>query len=298
MNTPAVAAVGHYFLLKRGTAMGVAYISGSLGGIVFPLMLQSLLPTVGFAWSARILAFVLLLLIVLANLLIRTRLPPTPAGRLLPDFSVFKDSAFAFCTLGIFFLEWGLFVPLAYISSYAVDHGHTATFSFQIVAVLNAGSFFGRWLPGLLSDKMGRYNIIIITIALCVITILALWLPTQNSETMLILFVVCFGFASGSNLSLAPVCVGQLCRTENYARYYSTCYTIASFGYVLEQLIHLPTIANSHVQNTDIASNRWADPVCQSKLIFWPHYLCRCVLRCSSRFLHRFASLQSRSWRT
>ncbi|MCJ1397716.1 hypothetical protein MMC11_000912 [Xylographa trunciseda] len=230
INTPAVACVGHYFLVKRGAAMGVAFTSGSIGGVFFPLMLQQLFPLVGFAWSTRILAFVLLLLLILANLLVRSRLPPTPGGRVLPDFSVFKDLALTFCTLGIFFLEWGLFVPLAYISSYAVDHGRSTAFGFQIVAVLNAGSFFGRFIPGLVSDKIGRYNTIIITIVLCIVTIFGLWLPAQNSEAILIIFATCFGFSSGSNLSLTPVCVGQLCKTEQYGRYYSTCYTIVSFG--------------------------------------------------------------------
>ncbi|MCJ1396130.1 hypothetical protein MMC18_009019 [Xylographa bjoerkii] len=232
MNTPAVACVGHYFLAKRGAAMGIAFTSGSIGGVIFPLMLQRLFPLVGFTWSTRILALVLLVLLGLANLLVKSRLPATPGGRVLPDFSVFNDLSLTFCTLGIFFLEWGLFVPVAYISSYAVDHGRSTAFGFQIVAILNAGSFFGRWLPGLVSDKIGRYNTIIITIVLCIVTIFALWLPAQDSEVLLILFATCFGFSSGSNLGLTPVCVGQLCKTESYGRYYATCYTIVSFGCV------------------------------------------------------------------
>lgn len=43
-------------------------------------------------------------------------------------------------------------------------------------------------------------------------------------------FVVVFGFASGSNISLTPVCVGQLCETRDYGQYYATCYTIVSVG--------------------------------------------------------------------
>ncbi|KAK5693347.1 hypothetical protein LTS12_028675, partial [Elasticomyces elasticus] len=39
-----------------------------------------------------------------------------------------------------------------------------------------------------------------------------------------------FGFASGSNISLTPVCVGQLCKTEHYGRYYASAYTVVSFG--------------------------------------------------------------------
>ena len=213
--------------------MGIVCTSGSIGGVVFPLALQKLLPTVGFAWSTRIIGFVVLVLLVIANLLIRSRLPHTKAESAIPDFRILKDLGLTFCSLGIFFLEWGLFVPIAYISSYAVGHGRTAGFSFQIVAFLNAGSFFGRWAPGFVADKIGRFNTVIMTITSCVVAIFTLWLPAGDSEVMIIIFAVFFGFVSGSNLSLTPVCVGQLCKTENYGRYYGTCYTIASFGYVV-----------------------------------------------------------------
>ena len=48
--TTSVAAVGHYFLTRRGTATGVACCGGALGGVIFPLMLQSLFPQVGWGW--------------------------------------------------------------------------------------------------------------------------------------------------------------------------------------------------------------------------------------------------------
>lgn len=37
--TPAIAAVGHFFLLKLGIATGVAASSGEIGGIIVPLVL-------------------------------------------------------------------------------------------------------------------------------------------------------------------------------------------------------------------------------------------------------------------
>lgn len=206
--------------------------SGSIGGIIFPLMLQKLIPTVGFAWATRILGFIVAALLVLANLLIKTRLPRKRyvASSVLPDPAVFKDPSFCFVALGLFLLEWGIFVPITYITSYAVAHGASTALGFQILALLNVGSFFGRALAGWLADMFGRFNTLIITISLCVITNLAIWLPAGNSKPILIVFALFFGFASGSNLSLAPVCVGQLCKTENYGRYYSTCWMVASFG--------------------------------------------------------------------
>jgi len=77
----------------------------------------------------------------------------------------------------------------------------------------------------------------IITASSCLIVVLAFWLPAGHAITggevtqpMLITFAVLFGFFSGSNISLTPICVGQLCQTQEYGRYYATVYTIVAVG--------------------------------------------------------------------
>lgn len=230
--SPAISAIGHFFLLKRGQATGLASAGGSMGGVILPLTLQALLPRIGFAWSTRVVALINLFLLCLANLFIRSRLPTKPASltTLLPDLLIFRDPVFALTTAAVFFVEWGLFVPLTYLTSYAFSHGATEAFSYQLIAILNAGSCFGRYLPGLLADKIGRFNTMILTLVLCLLSTLALWLPAATSTPLMVLYAVVFGFASGSSISLTPVCIGQLCKVENYGRYYATCYTLVSFG--------------------------------------------------------------------
>ncbi|KAJ5103353.1 hypothetical protein N7532_003882 [Penicillium argentinense] len=230
--TPAISAIGHYFFEKRGVATGIAATGGSIGGIAFPLILQSLFPKIGWGWATRVVALICLIAFGFANLLIRSRLPKRPFNKenILPDFRIFREPRFALTTASVFFIEWGLFVPISYISSYALDHGFPTALSYQIVAILNVGSFFGRWLPGFFADYLGRFNTLIATVALCLLCNACLWLPAGDSLALLIVYAVLFGFASGSNISLTPVCVGQLCKTENYGRYYATAYTIVSFG--------------------------------------------------------------------
>ena len=140
-------------------------------------------------------------------------------------------------------MEWGLFTPIVYLTAYALSTGAVSQqFAFQLVAIFNAGSSLGRWAPGYLADKWGRYNLMIITLSMCLIASLGLWFPSTvlsadpafgNTPTQLgliIAFSVIMGFASGSNISLTPVCVGMLCDTEEYGRYYATCYSIVSVG--------------------------------------------------------------------
>ncbi|KAL8721070.1 MAG: hypothetical protein Q9225_002181 [Loekoesia sp. 1 TL-2023] len=243
--TPAVGAIAHFFSRHRGGATGLAATGGSFGGIIFPLALQSLFPRLGFAWSVRVLALIFLVILAIANLLIRTRLPPKIGGNIWPDFRIFRNITFTLTTAGVFFLEWGLFVPLSYISSYALANGVSPTFSYQLLAVLNAGSVFGRAIPGYVADRLGRFNTMIATVALCLVSVLGIWLNVGGSIAGLCVFGVLFGFASGSNISLTPVCVGQLCEPEVFGRWYGTCYTIVSIGYALRvRLLSVFTLIN------------------------------------------------------
>lgn len=233
LNAPAYGAIAHFFNTRRGLATGIATTAGGIGGVVFPVLLRELLPGVGFGWSCRILAFIMLGLAIPSNLLIRTRLTPKKGQHvqsIWPDFSVFKDARFAFASVGVIFMEWGIFVPITFIVSYAAEHGQVATESYLLLSYLNAGSVVGRVLPGFMADRFGRFNVIILTIALCSITVFALWLPAGNSAPLLIAFAVMFGFASGSNLGLIPVCLGQLCDHRRYGRLYSTAMMVASAG--------------------------------------------------------------------
>ena len=151
--TPAVSAIAHFFHLKRANATGIAAAGGSVGGVIFPLMLEPLFHKIGWAWATRIQGFIFFILLIAANLLIRSRLPPKAGGTVLPDVRIFRQPAFLLATIGTFFLEFGLFIPITYLASYALHSGATSqTFSFQIIAIFNAGSSLGRWLPGYFAD--------------------------------------------------------------------------------------------------------------------------------------------------
>lgn len=209
--TPAISAIGHFFYEKRGLATGIAATGGSIGGVVFPLTLEALFPKIGWGWATRVVALLCLIALSIANLLIKSRLPQKPFSKenILPDFRIFRDPRFALTTASVFFIEWGLFIPISYISSYALYEGFSSTFSYQILAILNVGSFFGRWLPGFFADFLGRFNTLIATVALCLLCNACLWLPAGSSLALLVIYALIFGFASGSNISLTPVCVGQ-----------------------------------------------------------------------------------------
>lgn len=257
-----VASIGHFFLRRRGAATGLAMGGGSIGGVVFPIMLEKLAPKIGFPWASRAIGLVTLVLLLVGCVLVRgqpnakksdqsdpehgekedTRQGPELKDEiqkqkrkekiksLLPDLTILKSPLLALTTAGVFFIEWGFFIPLEYITSYALAHDISPSLAYLMVVFLNAGSFPGRWIPGILADRVGRFNMLIATNMLSLVAVLGVWMPADGNVAATVVFSVLFGFASGSNISLVPVCVGELCPTEQYGRFYTTVYTIVSLG--------------------------------------------------------------------
>ena len=242
---PAIAIVAHYFDTRRGLATGIASSGGAVGGIVFPLMLERLFTTVGFAWATRAAGFVCVVAFTIAVILIRPRFPSKELtlSTVRPDLTIFKHGALTFTSLGVFFLEWGLFIPFTYIASYAIDNGCSPQFGNTLMALLNAGGIFGRWIAGYFADRVGRLNMLILTVFGCLVSLLCLWLPAADHKAVLIVFAVVFGFFSGSNVSLAPVCVGQFCKIGAYGRYYSTAYILVSIRCVYLECVQADSVA-------------------------------------------------------
>ena len=48
-----------------------------MGGVVFPIMVDRLITEVGFGWAMRTCAFLILALLIFANMTVRSRIQPT-----------------------------------------------------------------------------------------------------------------------------------------------------------------------------------------------------------------------------
>jgi predicted MFS family arabinose efflux permease len=70
-------------------------------------------------------------------------------------------------------------------------------------------SIFGRILPGIVADRFGRFNTMIIVNTFTAVIVLALWLPAHGTVPIII-FAALYGFSSGAFVSLAPSLVAQI----------------------------------------------------------------------------------------
>ncbi|KAK2049377.1 major facilitator superfamily transporter [Colletotrichum somersetense] len=208
--SPGMSVVHGWFSTNRGLAFGVLTTGSSLGGVIFPIMVNRLIKEVGFPWTMRICAFMILGLLIIANLTVRAFHPPQPRKLNMAQLvGPLKELEFLFLVIGFFLFTYGVFVPINYLEVQALAVGMRPGLAEYLISMLNAASFFGRLSAGFIGDKVGRYNIFVVVGYLTPIWILALWIPS-DSDGAIIAFAVLFGFCSGAYVSLISPLVAQI----------------------------------------------------------------------------------------
>ncbi|KAL3704008.1 hypothetical protein TMatcc_009698 [Talaromyces marneffei ATCC 18224] len=221
------------FHRRRALPSGLCMAGSSAGGAVIPLILQVLFERGDWKPAIRTVALVALGCYTLGVIMVRGRLPGH-TSKAMVDFRAFRSLRLCFLTVAVFSFEFIIFGCAALLPTYVRFAGMSSTVQFYSLTVLNSMSFMGRVLPGFVADQFGRFNVLLCLVVVTLVVMAGVWLPWgSRNDATLYAVVAIFGFSSGGWLSLAPVCAGQLCRTEDYGRYYGTIYFVAAFGVLL-----------------------------------------------------------------
>jgi predicted MFS family arabinose efflux permease len=180
----------------------------NIGGVLYPIILHQLIPRLGFGWATRVLALITLVTLTVPVAVMRMRVVPK-ARRALVDLSAFRDAPFVLFTVGCFFIFMGLYIPMFYVQSFAIEEGITSeNLAFYMLSIINAASVFGRLVPNFIADTVGPLNVLIpCTIVAALLAFC--WLAVKNTAG-LIVFCLLYGFFTGGLVSLPPTVLVSL----------------------------------------------------------------------------------------
>lgn len=205
MFLPAVSVTSHYFRARRSLAMGIVVAGSSIGAVIHPIILNNTFGRPdGFAWGVRYTAFLDAGLLIAANVLMKTRLPPKPSKlrpkQVLKEFFT-SDKPYILYAAGSFLVVWGLYVPFFYLQLFTALHGVSSVLVTYSISIMNVSSIFGRIVPNLLADRYGVFNIMIPSTMITAGLVFALLGATTTAGT--VVFGILYGFFSGAFVSLA-----------------------------------------------------------------------------------------------
>ncbi|KAL5115111.1 hypothetical protein ACEQ8H_007026 [Pleosporales sp. CAS-2024a] len=229
LQFPAFALVAQYFDKKRAAAMGITASGSSIGGIIFPLVLSKLLngSKIGFGWSMRIVAFIMLPFFLLAIAVMKPRVAPRKSKIFIG--AAWKDAKYCLLITGMFFMMMGMWTPVFYVPTYAISRGMSVTLAANLLSIINASSTFGRIIPGFLADRFGRLNLF--AGAGMGTGLMVFCFGQPKTHYALIVYVVFFGFVSGTIISTAGAAI-SLCTKDprNLGTYMGMGMGVAAFA--------------------------------------------------------------------
>lgn len=206
---PALSLLSTYFSSKRSLAIGIAASGSATGGLVFPVIVQQLLPKIGFPWTVRVIGFVMLAVQAVTLTFTKPRLPPRKTGPLV-EWAAFAELPYLLFSLGMFLNFWGLYFAFYYVGSFGRNILHVSqTDSINTLLILNGVGLFGRLIPNHLADRFfGPLNTLI-PFAFVSGLLLYCW-AAVSSKGGLVGFAVIYGLFAAGIQSLFPATLSSL----------------------------------------------------------------------------------------
>jgi MFS family permease len=234
--------ISQWFRVRRGRAMGYAYLGLGLGGAISPPLSNLLIRTLGWRHALQAVGTVILLVLFPVSIWI-TRSTPGELG-LRPDGvdGLSKEDldsnsgalpsgqvAAAVRTVNFWLILFGSMLVLGAMNSvvqhlilFLRDQGYSATTASRFLSILLISSLGGRVLVGYLADRFSKKNTMALFYLLLGAAIPLLYLAHHPLAALT--FVAAFGFSMGADYMLIPLVTAE-------------CFGVASLGKLLALII-------------------------------------------------------------
>lgn len=242
---PMMSCAMQWFGARRGPIAVAVVVSGSsFGGVLWPIIVRSLLNNLGFGWTWRTIGFTGLGLLIASTFMAHK--PPveeqtgmgfgegsisplddsmdksTQDGKDAPHLAsnaessrrpffypeMLKSTQWLLFLFGFAFVDMGLFFVFFYLPSIGRSLGMSVSLTSYSLSILNAASIFGRLILPLPAPYFGVYNMMVIC-AFMTSAVIFSTIAVASSASVLVVGGL-YGFVSGGVISLMSPCISYV----------------------------------------------------------------------------------------
>ncbi|EON61556.1 hypothetical protein W97_00771 [Coniosporium apollinis CBS 100218] len=191
----------------------VSAMGGSIGGIVFSLLVGKLERRIGWAWAVRTVAFVTVVPLPIGLAMLRSSLRPRlRSARRAVDITAFSDSPYLVIVVALVPALMAFFVPFFYVQGFAMKISLDWDLSVYSLVIMNVASLVGRVLGTAVAEGCERSTsfggLMAFTISSGIIVFL--WLLVDSTGFLFIVAAL-YALNSSAMLAVIPAVVAYLC---------------------------------------------------------------------------------------
>ena len=240
---PNQVLISNWFRIKRGRAMGVAYLGLGAGGAVSPLLINSLIQSFGWRRAFEIIgALILIVLFPVSQWITRSSpgdldlfpdgiLPPAAADQVVStgQESIGVSVAQAVRSTNFWLILAGCTLTIGAIGAvtqhliiFLKGEGYTVSAASRLLSALLVSSLAGRVIVGYFADRYSRKNVMALFYLILALAIPLLF--AAHRPAVVWCFVLVYGFAMGADYMLIPLVTAD-------------CFGLSALGKLLSLII-------------------------------------------------------------
>lgn len=231
--------VSQWFHVRRGRAMGLAYLGLGLGGAVAPPAINAMIRAYGWRHSLLYTGIAILLVLFPVGIWITRSMPadlglnpdgaPGEVVRRAGDSAVFSVIGAAMRARNFWLIVVGSSLVIGAMNAviqhfifFLVSCGYTRAAAAHYLSILLIASLGGRVIVGYLADRFRKKNTMAVFYCLLGLAIPLLFLAKAPAAALL--FATIFGFSMGADYMLIPLVTAE-------------CFGVTSLGKLLALII-------------------------------------------------------------
>ncbi|KAL7285039.1 hypothetical protein ACG7TL_000130 [Trametes sanguinea] len=228
---PIMSLTPAYFDRNRGAAMGIVLAGSGVGGLVLSPVFHVLLTRIGIRWALRILGLWNCALgIPISSVLTKKHgAAASAAGSTRVSMALIKRGTFILQSLGALLQAAGNMVPVYFLTTYSVSVlSYSSSTGSLLLAVNTAVNSVARIGMGILADRVGRQNTMVLSVLFSGVAVFALWYDSDRARFLG--FVVLYGILAGGYNALLPTTITEVYGVQNYSSVNAFIYFIRGLG--------------------------------------------------------------------
>ncbi|KAI0713111.1 monocarboxylate transporter [Cerioporus squamosus] len=205
---PLMSLTPAYFDRNRGAAMGIVLAGSGVGGLVLSPVFHILLTRLGIRWALE---------------------SAGATGRTRVSMALVKRGTFILQSFGAFLQAAGNTVPVYFLTTYSISIlSYSSSTGSLLLAVFTAVNSVARIAMGILADRVGRQNTMVLSVIFSAVSVFALWYDSDRGR--FIAFVVLYGVLAGGYNALLPTTITEVYGVQNYSSVNGFIYFIRGLG--------------------------------------------------------------------
>ncbi|SGZ37957.1 uncharacterized protein HGUI_00157 [Hanseniaspora guilliermondii] len=244
LMTCCFSSVSKWYSRLLATYSAIISFGGSLGGILFPIMIRRTYSSLGFENSMLIYSGIITFLSIACFVLMNDNFDKEEQENRNDGFKdllrvymketinlkYFLDHKFLIISIGLSCGEVGTSIIATYLTSYCLKKGYTQKESYNFITVMNCFGIVGRSY-GFIADRyIGSFQMIIMCMFAASLSTFIFLMALGKHHYGMYLYCIIYGSSISGFLSLCPTALNKIWQGNDFGKRFSTMYLFAAIS--------------------------------------------------------------------